>query len=604
MDVFEAIQMRNWEAVKGALSAQACDQGGGAYPLHWLAGEGNVECMEIALNSGAEVDARDRNNQATALHWAAAKGHLHAVRMLLMREATVNERDSNLRTPLHWAAGNGQVMVIKELLFWGARVELLDTWRKSALHWACYRGHYRAVMTLVGRGGDPNVRDSKGVRPGEAFHRETTRTVRNLSKLALKANQGDTSRRRLLSACNVAAAMLKDLISAGCGCEEATLLLEDCKSLKHQLRAAITEGVSTEVVDDGDIGMMGECLSSIDSINDSLKLYENTCVTQQPGKPLPPLPQILVPGGQGQGFNQSTQSRGESNIGRTYSTIANTTAPSSSTSTANIASRHAPQLTTGCDTSASGTTPSVPGGAPTPTRMQRLSSSNESATLQIYPFYEIREACQNFSEPELLGQGGFGKVYKGTMRGNRVAVKKLDEGGLQGRSQFAREVEILTICRHPNVVPLLGVCTEPPCLVYRLMPNNSLREHLKNVQRRSSLGWRLRVRIALDVSHGLQYLHHESDEKPKVVHSDVKPENILLDERFRARLADFGISKVGSHDNPCCLPRHPLIFSLPPRFALNKNNLQGDFHYICPEFAQTGRATESSDVYAFGICML
>ncbi|XP_078154009.1 U-box domain-containing protein 70-like [Carex rostrata] len=203
---------------------------------------------------------------------------------------------------------------------------------------------------------------------------------------------------------------------------------------------------------------------------------------------------------------------------------------------------------------------------------------------------ELEQATQNFSDSLKIGEGGFGCVYKGSLRKTTVAIKKLNSESLQGLSEFQQEVAILNRVRHPNIVNLIGSCSEISTLVYEFLPNGSLEDQLACADNSSSLTWQARIRIISEICLGLVFLH--SNKPHLVIHGDLKPDNILLDANFISKVSDFGISKIikQSDTNTTALYR--------------TTHLAGTFAYIDPEFLSTGELTAKSDVYSFGIIVL
>ncbi|XP_077239270.1 putative LRR receptor-like serine/threonine-protein kinase At1g06840 isoform X2 [Tasmannia lanceolata] len=161
-----------------------------------------------------------------------------------------------------------------------------------------------------------------------------------------------------------------------------------------------------------------------------------------------------------------------------------------------------------------------------------------------FTFGEMALATNNFNNSTQVGQGGYGKVYKGILSdGTIVAIKRAQEGSLQGQKEFFTEIELLSRLRHRNLVSLLGYCDEEgdQMLVYEFMPNGKLRDHLSATSK-VPLSFAMRLRIALDSSKGILYLHTEAD--PPIFHRDIKASNILLDSKFTAKVADFGLSRL------------------------------------------------------------
>ncbi|XP_022878670.1 probable serine/threonine-protein kinase PBL23 [Olea europaea var. sylvestris] len=210
---------------------------------------------------------------------------------------------------------------------------------------------------------------------------------------------------------------------------------------------------------------------------------------------------------------------------------------------------------------------------------------------QIFTFHELSVATQNFNPETLIGEGGFGRVYKGHIESKKtdVAVKKLDRNGFQGNREFLVEVMILSLLHHPNLVNLVGYCSDGDqrILVYEYMPNGSLEDHLLNIgPDKKPLDWNTRIKVAAGAAKGLEYLHETA--YPPVIYRDFKASNILLDESFNPRLSDFGLAKLGPTGDKTHV----------------STRVMGTYGYCAPEYASTGQLTTKSDVYSFGVVFL
>ncbi|GMJ02044.1 hypothetical protein like AT5G18610 [Hibiscus trionum] len=210
---------------------------------------------------------------------------------------------------------------------------------------------------------------------------------------------------------------------------------------------------------------------------------------------------------------------------------------------------------------------------------------------QTFTFRELATATNNFRPECLLGEGGFGHVYKGRLEstGQVVAVKQLDRNGLQGNREFLVEVLMLSLLHHPNLVNLIGYCADGDqrLLVYEFMPLGSLEDHLHDLPPdKEPLDWNTRMKIAAGAAKGLEYLHDKAN--PPVIYRDLKSSNILLDEGYHPKLSDFGLAKLG----PVGDKTHV------------STRVMGTYGYCAPEYAMTGQLTLKSDVYSFGVVFL
>ncbi|KAL6880257.1 hypothetical protein ACP4OV_011822 [Aristida adscensionis] len=204
-----------------------------------------------------------------------------------------------------------------------------------------------------------------------------------------------------------------------------------------------------------------------------------------------------------------------------------------------------------------------------------------------FSYEELAAATGGFSEANLLGQGGFGYVHRGELPGGRaVAVKQLKAGSGQGEREFQAEVDTISRVHHRHLVSLVGYCIAGAqrLLVYEFVPNQTLEHHLhdKGVP---VMEWTTRLRIALGAAKGLAYLHEDCD--PRIIHRDIKSANILLDNKFEAMVADFGLAKLTNVNHTHVSTR-----------------VMGTFGYLAPEYASSGKLTAKSDVFSYGVMLL
>ncbi|CAN6248376.1 unnamed protein product [Urochloa humidicola] len=210
---------------------------------------------------------------------------------------------------------------------------------------------------------------------------------------------------------------------------------------------------------------------------------------------------------------------------------------------------------------------------------------------QTFTFRQLAAATKNFRDECLIGEGGFGRVYKGRLDGTGqiVAIKQLNRDGNQGNKEFLVEVLMLSLLHHQNLVSLVGYCADGDqrLLVYEYMPLGSLEDHLHDLPPgKEPLDWNTRMKIAAGAAKGLEYLHDKAH--PPVIYRDFKSSNILLGHGFHAKLSDFGLAKLG----PVGDKSHV------------STRVMGTYGYCAPEYAMTGQLTVKSDVYSFGVVLL
>ncbi|GMI72739.1 PBS1-Like 23 [Hibiscus trionum] len=221
--------------------------------------------------------------------------------------------------------------------------------------------------------------------------------------------------------------------------------------------------------------------------------------------------------------------------------------------------------------------------------IKKIGKTKVSAS--IFTFRQLLLATHNFNPDSLVGEGGFGRVYQGYIEAidQVVAVKQLDRNGLQGSREFFSEVLMLSLAQHPNLVNLVGYCSDGDqrILVYEFMPNGSLENHLLDISPGlQPLDWNTRMKIAVGAAKGLEYLHDFAD--PPIIFRDFKASNILLDASFNPKLSDFGLAKLGPTEGKDHV----------------STRVMGTYGYCAPEYAMTGKLTTKSDVYSFGVVFL
>ncbi|XP_012852571.1 PREDICTED: probable LRR receptor-like serine/threonine-protein kinase At5g63710, partial [Erythranthe guttata] len=210
--------------------------------------------------------------------------------------------------------------------------------------------------------------------------------------------------------------------------------------------------------------------------------------------------------------------------------------------------------------------------------------------IRRFSFREMQLSTDNFSESNIIGQGGYGKVYRGVLVDNtRVAVKRLmDYHSPGGEAAFMREVHLISIAVHKNLLRLIGFCTTSTerILVYPFMQNLSVAYRLRDLKPgEKGLDWPTRKRIAFGTAHGLEYLHEHCE--PKIIHRDMKAANILLNDEFEAVLGDFGLAKL-----------------VDAKVTHVTTQVRGTMGHIAPEYLSTGKSSEKTDVFGYGITLL
>ncbi|XP_022156205.1 probable LRR receptor-like serine/threonine-protein kinase At1g06840 isoform X2 [Momordica charantia] len=220
--------------------------------------------------------------------------------------------------------------------------------------------------------------------------------------------------------------------------------------------------------------------------------------------------------------------------------------------------------------------------------------------VKAFSFKEMQSATGSFNRSTQVGQGGYGKVYKGILSDNSVvAIKRAEEGSLQGQKEFLTEIQLLSRLHHRNLVSLIGYCDEEgeQMLVYEFMPNGTLRDWLSGFGLSAkttatvNLNFLMRLQIALGSAKGILYLHTEAN--PPIYHRDIKARNILLDAKLTAKVADFGLSRLAPDlDYEGAVPGH--ISTV----------VKGTPGYLDPEYFLTHKLTDKSDVYSLGVVFL
>ncbi|BAF17684.1 probable serine/threonine-protein kinase PBL7 [Oryza sativa Japonica Group] len=245
---------------------------------------------------------------------------------------------------------------------------------------------------------------------------------------------------------------------------------------------------------------------------------------------------------------------------------------------------------------ASQMTPPAPAAAPmTPPRPDQAPKPSEDASAglaiagQAFAFRELAAATDHFTPYNLIGEGGFFRVYKGQLEktGQTVVIKQLDRHGFQGNNEFLDEVSKLSRLHHDNLVDIIGYCADGDqrLLVYEFMSAGNLEEHLFDLPAdKKPMDWCTRMKVAYGAAQGLEYLHEKAS--PPVVYGDFKASNVLLDDALTPKLSDFGLAQLGQVGGNAPAP------------------MMGSFGCCAPEYDRSGQATMKSDVYSFGVVLV
>ncbi|MED6175552.1 Cold-responsive protein kinase 1 [Stylosanthes scabra] len=209
--------------------------------------------------------------------------------------------------------------------------------------------------------------------------------------------------------------------------------------------------------------------------------------------------------------------------------------------------------------------------------------------VKLYSYKELKLASDDFSPVNKIGEGGFGSVYKGLLKGGNVAaIKVLSDESKQGVKEFLTEINVISEIKHENLVELYGCCVEGNhrILVYNYLENNSLAQTLLGGGHSSTyFNWRTRTRICIGVARGLAFLHEEVT--PHIVHRDIKASNILLDKDLSPKISDFGLAKL-----------------IPSYMTHVSTRVAGTIGYLAPEYAIRGQLTRKADIYSFGVLIV
>ncbi|KAG4179355.1 hypothetical protein ERO13_A10G102900v2 [Gossypium hirsutum] len=220
-----------------------------------------------------------------------------------------------------------------------------------------------------------------------------------------------------------------------------------------------------------------------------------------------------------------------------------------------------------------------------------LAALDQAMKFLQFKFSTLEKATDCFNEANKLGSGGYGEVFKGTLPdGREIAVKRLYVNGRNRSREIYNEMDVISKAQHKNLVRCLGGCFTiiENFLVYEYLANKSLDGILFDPEKKKELDWGKRQKIIMGTAEGLEFLHKGCE--VRIIHRDIKASNILLDIKFRPKIADFGLARLCSRDSD--------------RISLVNNTVAGTFGYMAPEYIAKGRLTEKVDVYSFGVLML
>ncbi|KAL6656679.1 hypothetical protein ACP70R_004459 [Stipagrostis hirtigluma subsp. patula] len=221
--------------------------------------------------------------------------------------------------------------------------------------------------------------------------------------------------------------------------------------------------------------------------------------------------------------------------------------------------------------------------------LRRWRVEDAGLEFSLFDFSQIADATDNFSPNSILGEGGFGPVYKGVFPdGQEVAVKRLSARSKQGLMEFKNEIQVIAKLQHKNLVRLLGCCVhgEEKMLIYEYLANKSLDHFIFDSIKQASLNWKTRIKIVEGIAQGLLYLHNHS--RIRIIHRDLKASNILLDSELNPKISDFGMARI--------FP--------PDATQATASRLVGTYGYMAPEYASDGLLSIKSDVFSFGVLFL
>ncbi|KAL0406856.1 UNVERIFIED_CONTAM: G-type lectin S-receptor-like serine/threonine-protein kinase [Sesamum latifolium] len=222
-------------------------------------------------------------------------------------------------------------------------------------------------------------------------------------------------------------------------------------------------------------------------------------------------------------------------------------------------------------------------------KRREAQKKNEDLELPLFKWTTIVAATNNFSRENIIGEGGFGPVYRGNLSAEEeIAVKRLSRTSGQGLEEFKTEVILIAKLQHRNLVRLLGCCIEGEerMLIYEYLPNKSLDCFVFDQTQRTLLTWPKRFDIIMGIARGLQYLHHDS--RLKIIHRDLKTSNILLDENLNPKISDFGIARTFGEN----------------QYVARTKRVVGTYGYMAPEYAVDGKYSVKSDIFSFGVVLL
>jgi len=549
----------------------------GETPVYVAAHQRQASAITALHAVGANVNTPGESG-ATPVYIAAFYGNAEAITALHVAGANVDTPNRNGETPVYVAAYRGKASAITALHAAGANVDTPNKYGHTPLYIAARDGHAAAITALHTAEANVNTSDKDGATPVyiAAFYgnAEAITALHTAGANVNTPENGDGMTPVYIAAQNGHAAAITALLEAGADASIKTqwgTALEQAKQGKEPGHAEIVKLLEAHlkqypngikpVQATGKAAAKIPTSASVSPVNKEVKTVRD--VPTEPKKPAQP---------QSPAASKSTANP----------LVSAATPVSNSTH-----SSERVQKTQGaCDMFSS---IQVNSGNKSNTDWRPILEGFEQQSPPV-PEQGLLVSCQidynDLSLDKELGQGSFAIVYKGTYQFASVAIKKLQMGNLspEAQEEFRKEAEIMAQLRHPNIVHFYGYCSIPKCLVMEYMPKGSLFNVLQDKQQ--ALNWELRIRIAVDMASGLAFLHSKA-----ILHRDIKSLNVLLDEQGKAKLTDFGLSKVKNEAKSLASTKNDQ----------KSKELVGTLPWMAPELFAGEKYAYKSDIYSLGI---